>query len=166
MDFDDLLLNTVRLFRQEPEVLAQYQRRFGNLLVDEYQDINALQGALVDEMARDHKSLTCVGDDAQSIYSFRGADFQQIFRFQQRHKGAELMRLTINYRSCPEVLELANRSIAKNEDQHPKALTAMRPSGMSRARWSESPKADRAYSTGRAATSMPREKSSSVEVPM
>src|SRR5690606_12521575 len=100
-----------------------------HVLVDEYQDINALQGALVDEMARDHGSLTCVGDDAQSIYSFRGADFQQIFRFNERHRGAELLRLTINYRSTPQILALANRSIAQNEEQHPKELKAMRPEG-------------------------------------
>ena len=116
----------------DPEHAAIAERIRGahdHVLVDEYQDINALQGALVDEMARVHGSLTCVGDDAQSIYSFRGADFEQILRFNQRHRKAELMRLTINYRSTPEILDLANRSIAKNEDQHPKSLTAVRPNG-------------------------------------
>lgn len=132
VDFDDLLSLWLRLLREpaHKDIADRLRSQYDHVLVDEYQDINALQGALVDEMARDHRSLTCVGDDAQSIYSFRGADFKQIFRFQQRHKGAELMRLTINYRSCPEVLELANRSIAKNEEQYPKELSAVRSSGM------------------------------------
>jgi DNA helicase-2/ATP-dependent DNA helicase PcrA len=130
-DFDDLLNLWLKLMR-DPEHTAIAETIRGShdhVLVDEYQDINALQGALVDEMSRVHGSLTCVGDDAQSIYSFRGADFEQILRFAQRHKKAELMRLTINYRSIAEILDLANRSIAKNEDQHPKALTAVRPNG-------------------------------------
>jgi hypothetical protein len=99
------------------------------VLVDEYQDINALQGALCDEMARDHRSLTCVGDDAQSIYSFRGADFNQIGAFRARHPQAEIYKLTINYRSTPQILALANRSIAHNRNQYPKELTAVKQPG-------------------------------------
>ena len=130
-DFDDLLTGWLELLR-DPAHAALAERIRGahdHVLVDEYQDINALQGALVDEMAKLHGSLTCVGDDAQSIYSFRGADFQQIFRFNQRHRGAEILRLTLNYRSTPQILELANRSIARNEEQHPKELRATRSEG-------------------------------------
>ncbi len=102
---------------------------YDHVLVDEYQDINALQGALCDAMAQDHRSLTCVGDDAQSIYSFRGADFTQIGAFRARHPQADIYKLTINYRSTPQILALANRSIAHNRNQYPKELTAVKPEG-------------------------------------
>ncbi|MCA9714079.1 MAG: ATP-dependent helicase, partial [Myxococcales bacterium] len=102
---------------------------FRHVLVDEYQDINALQGALVDAMALDHRSLTCVGDDAQSIYSFRGADIRLIADFRHRHAGAQVLKLTINYRSTPQILDLANRSIRHNKRQHPKDLQAVKKAG-------------------------------------
>lgn len=132
VDFDDLLMLWLELLR-EPDHAAigeQLRTQWRHLLVDEYQDINALQGALIDEMARRHRSLTCVGDDAQSIYSFRGADFSQIHDFRIRHRDATVLQLTINYRSSPEILALANRSIARNREQHPKQLTAVRRPGM------------------------------------
>ncbi len=130
-DFDDLLLLWLRILRDpSTQTIADELRdAYDHLLVDEYQDINALQGMLVDSMAARHGSLTCVGDDAQSIYSFRGADFSQIHDFKIRHSNAEILPLTINYRSTPEILELTNRSIAFNHEQHPKELSAVRECG-------------------------------------
>ena len=130
MDFDDLLMRTAQLFREHPDVLDSWRRRFGHVLVDEYQDINALQGALCDRMAARCQSLTAVGDDAQSIYAFRGADFEQIAGFTQRHPDAKVLELTINYRSTPQILGLANRCIAQNRRQHPKQLRAVKQDGM------------------------------------
>ncbi|PRQ07645.1 ATP-dependent helicase [Enhygromyxa salina] len=132
VDFDDLLAAWLELLRdpKHREVAERLRSSWTHLLVDEYQDINALQGALIDEMAAVHGSLTCVGDDAQSIYSFRGADFAQIHDFRVRHRDAIVLPLTINYRSTPEVLALANRSIAVNRLQHPKQLQAVRAPGM------------------------------------
>lgn len=130
VDFDDLLRLWLELLREHPAVAERLRTQWCHLLVDEYQDINSLQGALIDEMAAHHRSLTCVGDDAQSIYAFRGADFAQIHDFRIRHRDAIVLPLTINYRSTPEILALANRSIAVNRLQHPKQLTAVRSSGM------------------------------------
>lgn len=133
-DFDDLLVKWYELCRHEqPEVRAKLLEGWDHLLVDEYQDINTLQGLIIDAMTQGHGSLTCVGDDAQSIYSFRGADFSQIYEFKSRHAsapgGASVMPLTINYRSTPEILALANRSISLNKEQHPKKLSAVRDGG-------------------------------------
>ena len=132
VDFDDLLALWLELLRdpKHAEIAERLRSQWRHLLVDEYQDINAMQGALIDEMAQVHQSLTCVGDDAQSIYAFRGADFTQIHEFRARHRKAVVLPLTINYRSTPEILALANRSIAVNRLQHPKQLTAVRPAGM------------------------------------
>ncbi|WAS96839.1 ATP-dependent helicase [Nannocystis punicea] len=130
-DFDDLLIHWLRLL-EDPrltEVAALVRSAYDHVLVDEYQDVSAIQGALVDAMAKEHGSLVCVGDDAQSIYGFRGADFAQIAEFRARHPGARLYPLTINYRSTPEVLALANRSIARNVKQYPKELVAVKKSG-------------------------------------
>ena len=131
VDFDDLLSLWLELLRdpKHRDVANRLRSDWQHLLVDEYQDINALQGALIDEMAAEHGSLTCVGDDAQSIYAFRGADYAQIHDFTIRHRGAQVMQLTINYRSTPEILALANRSIAVNRSQHPKQLQAVRGPG-------------------------------------
>jgi DNA helicase-2/ATP-dependent DNA helicase PcrA len=131
VDFDDLLALWLELLRdpKHAAVAELLRSSYDHLLVDEYQDINALQGALIDEMATQHGSLTCVGDDAQSIYSFRGADFAQIHDFRVRHRDAKVLPLTINYRSTPEILALANRSIRHNREQHPKQLQAMRQAG-------------------------------------
>ena len=132
VDFDDLLVLWRRLLRDPDhrEVGNTLRSSYDHILVDEYQDINALQGSLIDEMARECGSLTCVGDDAQSIYSFRGADFSQIHNFTSRHLGSTIMPLTINYRSTPQILDLANRCIAHNKEQHPKELSAVRDPGM------------------------------------
>ncbi len=131
-DFDDLLWLWQRLMREPAyaPVADEIRRCFDHVLVDEYQDVSALQGVLCDEMARVSGSLTAVGDDDQSIYAFRGADFRQIALFQERHPDARILRLTINYRSTPEILALANRSIAHNRLQHRKALQSVKHAAM------------------------------------
>jgi DNA helicase-2/ATP-dependent DNA helicase PcrA len=129
MDFDDLLLHLKRLLVEVPEVRAKLSERFRCVLVDEYQDTNRLQGDLVDLFAGERRNLTVVGDDCQSIYSFRGADFTNIIDFPKRYPDCAVFTLTRNYRSTPEILKLANGSIAQNLRQFPKQLQAERPSG-------------------------------------
>ena len=129
MDFDDLLVLWLRLMEERPEVLKKYQEQFRHVLVDEYQDTNHLQGRLIDLLAGGHKNLMVVGDDAQSIYSFRGADFTNIIEFPKRYPDARVYRLESNYRSTPEILHLANESISHNTRQFEKRLQAERPPG-------------------------------------
>ncbi len=128
-DYDDLLLAWKRLLDEAPETAAELTRSYEHVLVDEYQDTNQLQGDIVDRMAVGKKNLTVVGDDAQAIYSFRGASFENIVGFPQRYPEAKTFRLTINYRSTPEILGLANASIANNVRQFPKDLSACREAG-------------------------------------
>ena len=128
-DYDDLLLQWKRLLDESPEAAAQLSASYDHILVDEYQDTNRLQGAIVDAMARVKKNVTVVGDDAQAIYSFRGASFENILGFPERYPDAKTFRLTRNYRSTPEILALANASIAKNVRQFPKELAASRENG-------------------------------------
>ena len=130
MDFDDLLLLWLRLLREHADLREEYQRRFQFLLVDEYQDTNAVQGEVIDLMAERHHQVMVVGDDSQSIYSWRGADFQNILRFPDRYPEARVYRIEANYRSTPEILRLANASIAANAQQFVKVLTAVRQAGM------------------------------------
>ncbi|HTH47430.1 MAG TPA: ATP-dependent helicase [Candidatus Limnocylindria bacterium] len=129
MDFDDLLVLWLRLLREHADVGELYQRRFQFVLVDEYQDTNILQAELLDTLAKRHHNLMAVGDDAQSIYSWRGANFANILNFPQRYAGAQVFKIETNYRSTPEILALANAAIAANTRQFPKALLAARPSG-------------------------------------
>jgi len=129
MNFDDLLTNHLRLLCEFPEAAASITERFLHVLVDEYQDTNALQCELVDRMAAVHGALTVVGDDAQSIYAFRGADPKNMTKFHERWPEACLFKLETNYRSTPEVLSLANQSIQNNRQQIPKELSAVRPGG-------------------------------------
>ncbi len=128
-DYDDLLLSWKRLLDEAPETAAELTRSYEHVLVDEYQDTNQLQGDIVDRMAMGKKNVTVVGDDAQAIYSFRGASFENILGFPQRYPEAKTFRLTINYRSTPEILGLANASIANNVRQFPKDLSACREAG-------------------------------------
>jgi DNA helicase-2/ATP-dependent DNA helicase PcrA len=128
-DYDDLLLLWKRLLEESSEAAAQLAASYDHILVDEYQDTNRLQGDIVDAMARVKQNVTVVGDDAQAIYSFRGASFENILGFPQRYPGAQTFRLTRNYRSTPEILALANASIARNTRQFPKELDASRDSG-------------------------------------
>ena len=101
MDFDDLLFYWELLLRDHPEVRARYGDQFQHILVDEYQDTNHLQGDIVDLMAERHGNVMVVGDDSQSIYSFRGANFENIIKFPERHPSARVFKLEINYRSTP-----------------------------------------------------------------
>jgi DNA helicase-2/ATP-dependent DNA helicase PcrA len=128
-DYDDLLLHWKRLLDESPEAAAQLAASYDHILVDEYQDTNHLQGEVIDRMAKVKRNVTVVGDDAQAIYSFRGASFQNILGFPERYPGAATFRLTRNYRSTPEILALANASIAHNERQFPKELRASREAG-------------------------------------
>jgi DNA helicase II / ATP-dependent DNA helicase PcrA len=130
VDFDDLLLLWLRLLREHADLREEYQRRFHFILVDEYQDTNAVQGEVIDLMGERHRQVMVVGDDSQSIYSWRGADFKNIFRFPERYPGARVYRIEANYRSTPEILKLANAAIAANVQQFAKALTAVRQSGV------------------------------------
>jgi len=129
MDFDDLLLNWLLLLRRQPEVRREIARRFRHVLVDEYQDTNRLQADIVDSLLGPEKNLMVVGDDAQSIYAFRGADFENILGFPERHPECTIFRLELNYRSVPEILHLANASILHNERQFHKELRAIRHAG-------------------------------------
>ncbi|RKH03009.1 ATP-dependent helicase, partial [Corallococcus carmarthensis] len=124
MDYDDLLAHLKRLLEDHPSIRAELTGRFQGVLVDEYQDTNRLQGDLVDLLVGERKNLTVVGDDCQSIYSFRGAEFTNIIDFPQRYPGCGIYPLTRNYRSTPQVLRLANAVIARNTRQFPKTLVS------------------------------------------
>lgn len=129
MDFDDLLALWLKLLKENPEVCEHYQRRFQFILVDEYQDTNKLQGDLIDLLAARHKNVMVVGDDSQSIYSWRGANFRNILDFPKRYPGAQVYKIETNYRSTPEILSVANAAIAANVNQFAKELSAARKSG-------------------------------------
>jgi DNA helicase-2/ATP-dependent DNA helicase PcrA len=117
MDFDDLLLNTNILFRNFPDVLSSYQDRFRYILVDEYQDTNYSQYLIVNKLAAIHHNLCVVGDDAQSIYSFRGARIENILEFKNDYPEYQLFKLEQNYRSTQTIVNAANAIIANNEGQ-------------------------------------------------
>ncbi len=117
MDFDDLLLNTNILFRDFPEVLAAYQQRFRYILVDEYQDTNYSQYLIIKKLAASHKNICVVGDDAQSIYSFRGARIENILEFKNDYADYQLFKLEQNYRSTQTIVNAANAIIANNQGQ-------------------------------------------------
>ena len=128
MDFDDLLEKTLRMLKEHEEIAGFYRRQFQFLLVDEYQDTNKIQADLIDTLARDHKNVMVVGDDAQSIYSWRGANFQNILEFPKRYPGAQVFKIEMNYRSVPEILQVANAAISANVQQFRKQLTPTRES--------------------------------------
>ena len=130
MDFDDLLVLWLKLLQDHADVREHYQRRFQFILVDEYQDTNKLQGDLIDLLAARHHNVTVVGDDAQSIYAWRGANFANILDFPKRYPGAKVFKIETNYRSTPEILNVANAAIAANVNQFAKALTPARKSGL------------------------------------
>ena len=129
MDFDDLLFYWETLLREHPEVRKRYNEQFQHLLVDEYQDTNRLQADVLDLLAKQHGNIMVVGDDSQSIYSFRGANFANILTFPERYPGSKIYKLEVNYRSTPEILHLANTSIVHNRYQFPKELQTIRPPG-------------------------------------
>ncbi len=128
MDYDDLLLNWKRLLMEKPEIAALYADQFEHILVDEYQDTNKLQAEIVDLLAVKHRNVMVVGDDAQAIFAWRGAEWTNIYEFPKRYPEARQYRLEQNYRSTPEILAVANVSIASNRRQFPKTLRAVRPS--------------------------------------
>lgn len=128
MDFDDLLVKTVGLLKGNPGVAKYYQRHFQFILVDEYQDTNRLQSDFIDLLAAHHQSVMVVGDDAQSIYSWRGANYQNVLDFPKRYPQAKIYKIEINYRSVPEVLSVANAAIRANAKQFVKTLRASRTS--------------------------------------
>ena len=130
VDFSGLLRLTRDLLGEHEEVRRELQARFRYILVDEYQDTNKVQADLVDFLAGERRNVTVVGDDAQSIYSFRGAHFENIITFPERYPDARLFRLEENYRSTASILALANASIAHNKRQFKKNLKTTRSEGM------------------------------------
>ena len=130
MDFDDLLLNTERLFEGYPEARYAEQTRFDHILIDEYQDTNALQYRIIKALALSHRNLCVVGDDDQSIYGWRGAEVEHILSFQNEWPEARVVRLEDNYRSTEWILHLANTLIAHNKTRHEKVLRAARGRGL------------------------------------
>lgn len=129
MDFDDLLYFWKELLMTVPEVKERLSEKYLHVLVDEYQDTNKIQAEIVDLMASKSKNLMVVGDDSQSIYSFRGACFDNIIEFPERYPDAKIFKLTTNYRSTEEILRLANKSIAHNTRQFPKELHSLKRTG-------------------------------------
>jgi len=129
MDFDDLLVLWLKLLQDQPDIRESYQRRFQFVLVDEYQDTNTIQGEIIDLLAARNKNLMVVGDDSQSIYSWRGANFQNILKFPDRYKDAKIYKIETNYRSTPEILNVANAAIKANVQQFAKELAAARKAG-------------------------------------
>ncbi|MGI6333218.1 MAG: ATP-dependent helicase [Saccharofermentanales bacterium] len=129
MDFDDILFESVRLFRENPDVLNEYQVRFRYILVDEYQDTNHAQYQLIHLLSAGHRNLCVVGDDDQSIYSFRGANIRNILDFEKDFKGCKVIKLEQNYRSTGTVLEAANTVIKENKGRKAKKLWTNRGQG-------------------------------------
>ena len=126
MDFDDLLEKTLRMLKEHAEVADFYQRKFQFVLVDEYQDTNKIQADFIDTLASQHRNVMVVGDDAQSIYSWRGANFKNILAFPDRYPDAQVFKIELNYRSVPEILSVANAAIAPNVEQFKKELAPTR----------------------------------------
>jgi DNA helicase-2/ATP-dependent DNA helicase PcrA len=129
MDYDDLLVLCLRLLQEHPDVGERYREQFEHVLVDEYQDTNKIQADLIDALAGRHRNLMVVGDDAQSIYSWRGANYRNILGFPQRYPGARTFKIEVNYRSLPAILHLANDAIRGNVNQFAKELQPVRQGG-------------------------------------
>lgn len=129
MDFDDLLYNTNVLFRDHPDVLNKYQQRFRYVMVDEYQDTNLSQYLITRKLAAVHQNICVVGDDAQSIYAFRGADIQNILNFEKDYPDLQVFRLEQNYRSTKVIVEAANSIIRQNKNQLKKNVWTANPDG-------------------------------------
>ena len=125
VDFDDLLVNTHLLLSKSEKVRKKFSQQFQYVLVDEYQDTSKIQASIIKFFASHHKNILVVGDDAQSIYSFRAAEIKNILDFGEEYPGAKVFRLETNYRSTPEILAVANEVIANNENQHRKNLKSV-----------------------------------------
>jgi DNA helicase II / ATP-dependent DNA helicase PcrA len=128
VDFDDLLEKTLSMLQKHENIASFYRRQFQFILVDEYQDTNKIQADFIDLLARENRNVMVVGDDAQSIYSWRGANFQNILEFPKRYPDAKVFKIEMNYRSVPEILEVANAAIIANVDQFQKNLQPTRES--------------------------------------
>ena len=122
LDFDDLIMKTILLFQDSPQILTHYQTRFNHIMVDEYQDTNHSQYLLIKMLAEKHQNICVVGDDDQSIYSFRGADISNILNFEKDYKSIKTIRLEQNYRSTKPILDTANRVIEFNRQRKGKQL--------------------------------------------
>ena len=129
LDFDDLLLETVRLFRDHVDIREKWRSQFKHILIDEYQDTNAAQYAIVKSLVGPERNICVVGDDWQSIYSWRGADFTNILNFERDFKGAKIVKLEQNYRSTGAILEAAHTIITKNTQRTDKKLWTAEPMG-------------------------------------
>ncbi len=129
LDFDDLLFLTVKLLTEYPDVLSLYQKRWNFILIDEYQDTNHAQYLLMKLLSASHHNVFAVGDPDQSIYSWRGANIQNILNFEKDYTGADVVRLEQNYRSCNNILEAANSLIKNNEGRYEKNLWSKREAG-------------------------------------
>ncbi len=130
MDFDDLLYYWHKILHENEDLRKAYAAAFSHILVDEYQDTNRIQAEIVDFMGLINRNVMVVGDDAQSIYSFRGADFRNILEFPKKYEEARVFKLETNYRSTPEILGLANNSISQNRRQFTKVLQSVKPAGI------------------------------------
>ena len=129
LDFDDLLIETVRLFQEQPEVRKKWRAQFKHILIDEYQDTNAAQYAIVKSLVGETRNICVVGDDWQSIYSWRGADFTNILNFERDFPGAKIIKLEQNYRNTGAILEAAQNIITKNVQRSDKKLWTTEPAG-------------------------------------
>lgn len=129
LDFDDLLIETVRLFKEHDDVRVKWRNQFKHILIDEYQDTNAAQYSLVKSLVSEDRNICVVGDDWQSIYSWRGADFTNILNFERDFPGAKIVKLEQNYRSTGAILEAAHNVITKNTQRTDKQLWTAEPSG-------------------------------------
>ncbi len=127
VDFDDLLLLTVQLFRDHPEILRKHQSRYDHVQIDEYQDTNGVQFSLIESLVREHRNLCVVGDDDQSIYGWRGAEVEHIINFGSHFSGTRTVRLENNYRCTKAILDCANRLVRHNRNRHEKTLIAHKP---------------------------------------
>ena len=135
LDFDDLLLRAVELLRSSPDIRHKWQQQFRHILIDEYQDTNAVQYALIKLLVGPERNLCVVGDDAQSIYSFRGADYTNILHFERDFPGATVIKLEQNYRSTGAILTLANTLIQHNTQRTDKNLWTEAVGGMAPQLW-------------------------------
>ncbi|KAF0132835.1 MAG: DNA helicase II / ATP-dependent DNA helicase PcrA [Candidatus Saganbacteria bacterium] len=129
MDFDDLLIKWLELLLQHEDVLQEFSERFEHILVDEYQDTNTIQAQVIDLLASRHGNLMVVGDDSQSIYSFRAAEFRNIIDFPKKYQNCQIFKIETNHRSTPEILNLANDSIKNAAERFEKNLKAIRKTG-------------------------------------
>ena len=135
IDFDDILFLTVRLFREHPELKAEFSEKYKYIMIDEYQDTNSLQFEVVTALTVSHNNLCVVGDDDQSIYAFRGADVSNILSFEKQFPGAKVIKLEQNYRSTTPIISLANDVIKKNSERMEKNLFSTTPSNKKPLLW-------------------------------